>query len=1177
MRWDNFQPLPKHSPVVRTTPDRPSMHGRRTLLALWFLSAAWGLRAQDGSNLRSSRVVFERDSLRLDTMSLAPGSVSLWKGAVQVDPAAFTVDPYSGWLVRKDAGLTDTLTARWRALPLLLAGTYRHKDPATLTRPTGDRADPFKYTPSLQQEDPFSVSGLNKSGSISRGVLFGNNQDLSVNSTLNLELSGRLSDRISILASVTDNNIPIQAGGNTLELQDFDQVFIKLFDDRQELVAGDFVLQRPNSHFLTYLKKAKGLSYSSRTGPLDRPSGQFGVSAAVSKGKFARNLIQGVEGVQGPYRLQGNSGETFIIVLSGTERVFIDGQPLKRGQENDYIIDYNTAEITFTANRLITKDRRIAVEFQYSDKNYVRSLIRAGADQTIGANTFHINLYSEQDHKNQPLQQTLSPEDITVLTDAGDDPLQAVTPGVDSVSYDADEVLYALIDTLGYSPVYLYSTSPDSAFYRLTFTAVGTGNGDYIQDSFSPNGRVFRWVAPDTVNGVIRRRGDSAPLRVLVAPQSQQVIALGAEHHFATRSRLSTELAFSNNDLNTFSSVDDDNDQGLALRLGGVHDLKLSGTDTTWRMELSTENEALGRDFRFVERYRPVEFERNWNALGVPLDGDQLLLNVGAGLRSAKKGSARISVNTFQVRDLYSGWRQRLESDLHLGRWDIVGEASLLNTTLPARTDFLRNKGMVRHRSRAMTFGLRNEQERNRFRSDTSDALLARSYQFHDWELFVQSPDSFRTRLRVSGGQRSEKAWKQGALVPSTRATAYGLGLDLTGDPRNRLSTTFTYRELRILDSAVTVARPEETYLARIDHDLVLWKGVVNWQLFYEFGSGLEQQRESIYVQVPAGQGVYIWNDYNGNGIKELNEFEVANFGYEADHIRVYVQTNNYVRIYNNQLSASLDLRPAAAWENATGMRKGIAKFSDLASFRTDRKTGADDLGKVVDPFRLDPTDSALVAFNSSVRNTLYYDRSSRVWSVDHTYQNDRTKSLLQNGSESRTRENNVLRLRVNMTRHWTLELEGETGRSSSLSDLIEGRTFDVGQDVLRPRVTWQPSTRLRAVMSYKVTTKVNREDLGGEVAELQDLGLELRFNAAGKGSIQVNGNLVDIAYDGVVNSVIGNEMLSGLRPGTNATWSVAVQRRLSDHLQVDLTYNGRSSEGTPAVHVGGAQVRAFF
>jgi hypothetical protein len=53
--------------------------------------------------------------------------------------------------------------------------------------------------------------------------------------------------------------------------------------------------------------------------------------------------------------------------------------------------------------------------------------------------------------------------------------------------------------------------------------------------------------------------------------------------------------------------------------------------------------------------------------------------------------------------------------------------------------------------------------------------------------------------------------------------------------------------------------------------------------------------------------------------------------------------------------------------------------------------------------------------------------------------------------------------------------------------------------------------------------------------------------------------------------------MLSGLKPGTNATWSATLQRRLSDHLQVDLTYNGRSSPGTSIVHVGGAQVRAFF
>ncbi len=1147
----------------------------RALLAAGFTACASLLAGQDLDNRRAKLLVIDRDTVRIDTLSVVPGSFSLERDGRPVDAGEYALDPFGAMLIWRGAITGDTLIARYRAMPLLLAGPYRHLDRDRVVSAADDRVDPFKYTPPREGADLLGVPGLNKNGSISRGVLFGNNQDLSVNSTLNLELSGRITDRINVLASITDSNIPIQAEGNTLELQDFDQVFIKLYGDEWDLIAGDFVLQRPKSHFLTYLKKTKGLGFGLRTG--ERVKQDIGLSAAISKGRFARNAIQGIEGVQGPYRLTGGAGETFIVVLSGTERVYMDGELMTRGQENDYVIDYNTAEIVFTAHRLITKDRRIAVEFQYSDKNYARSLARVSDELRMGATVMRLNVYTEQDHRNQPLQQDLDEEQEQALADAGDDPLAAVVPGADSMAYSNDRVLYARIDSLGHFPVYLYSTSSDSAFFSVTFTNVGAGKGDYLQESFTPNGRVFQWIAPDTLSGALVHRGDHAPVRVLVAPSAQQMVTLGVDHRLGARTSITSEAAFSNTDRNTFSSIDDGDNSGYALRGGIRHMAPLTAGDTATRLVFGAEAEALTREFTVVDRYRPVEFERDWNALATPLDNDQLLATMSAGFVAGRNGAARATLSTFQVRERYEGWRPGLDADLHPGRWDITGEGSLLNTTRPSVSQFLRHKARIARRMRWITIGYRDEHEHNRFRAAGSDTLAPGSYRFYDWEAYVQSPDTFRNKWRLGAGQRYDQALHGNDLQPSTRATHYNAAIDLARDPRNKLAASFTYRRLEVIDTLFSAQRPEDSHLARIDYRVSAWKGVVNGSIFYEFGSGLEPRKEFIYLEVPAGQGLYVWIDYDADGIKDLNEFELASFSYEANYVRVQVPTDDYVRTYSNQFNASVDLRPASAWAQATGLKGFLARFSDLAAYRTDRKTGDDDLAAAVDPFRVDPTDTTLTAFSSSARNTAYFDRTSRTWSIDHTYQNDRGKSLLLNGFESRSREFNQLHVRWNTAPEWTLEATGETGRVASNSDLIEGRTFSIDESSAQPRLTFQPGTAFRASFSAKLTDKRNDDALGGGHAEIRDLGTELRLNAPGKGGIQAAANLVRIAYDGEVNSSLGNEMLEGLKPGDNVTWSLLIQRTLSDHLQIDLTYNGRKSEGTNTVHVGGAQVRAFF
>ena len=232
--------------------------------------------------------------------------------------------------------------------------------------------------------------------------------------------------------------------------------------------------------------------------------------------------------------MRGANNEFFFIVLANTERVFYDGQLLQRGEDQDYVINYNTAEITFTPKRMITKDSRIQVEFEYADRNYLNA-----------------NLYLSQEFEfNQKLKlasvlsrtvmqrirrstRSWMIKQIQFLADLGDSVQRAFYPAAVIDSFAAGKILYEKI-YVGLDSFYRYSTDPSLAKYNLSFVDVGQGNGNYIPDFNGANGKVYRYVAP--VGSV--KQGQYEPVQVLVTPRKQQVVNLGIDYtirsyHFA--------------------------------------------------------------------------------------------------------------------------------------------------------------------------------------------------------------------------------------------------------------------------------------------------------------------------------------------------------------------------------------------------------------------------------------------------------------------------------------------------------------------------------------------------------------------------------------------------------------------------------------------------------------------
>ncbi len=1136
------------------------------LAFILFLIGFYGFAQDQSSNYRTIKVAV-KDTVRIDSVSINSNSFSVRKkDNTIIDSTFYSIDFGKAILSFKKPIETDSVIINYLKFPDFLTKTYKALDESIIVENNDNLQKLYKLSQPNDNRTFIPFDGLTTSGSISRGVTIGNNQNSVLNSELDLQITGKLNDKVSLRASIQDANIPLQESGYSQRLDEFDQVFIELFSDNWNIRAGDIDLQNNNSYFAQFSKRVQGLLVNVNLGEEDTKTNLFAAGALV-RGQFTTSNFTAQEGNQGPYKLQGPNNELFVLIVSGSETVYVNGVAVKRGEDQDYIIDYNAGEIIFNSTYPITSEMRITVDYQFSERNYSRLVAYGGTRIESEKLNIGVSVYSENDAKNQPLQQNLSEEQVQILANAGDDRTQMVAPSEVQEALNENRILYKK-ELISGVEAFVFSNNPDDELFRVTFTRVGTNQGDYDLSSINAINNIFEFVG---VN-----QGEYSPIVQLVAPTKLQIAVINGSYKPSEKTQINFEAAASKNDLNLFSDLNDDDNDGFAGKLN--IEQRLIKKDSLWNFNVFFDGDYISDNYRNIEGLYNPEFNRDWNldlsnlnGIGNNL-GNQALINSGFRVFHPKKGVFNYEFEHLNFSDGFNGNRHIANANLLFNRLSIVSYSSFLNANSSINTStFLRSYNTITYGMNKSWVGTKIAIEDNEQRETSTQELTALSQKFKSYEVFVGVGDSAKVFAEIGYKNRVNDSIRNNALQKVNTSNTYYLDAKLVQNKNTNLSLYANYRTLKYTDANI---ENENSINSRLQFNQKLFKQIVQWNTIFETNSGTLPQQDFTYVEVEAGQGTYTWIDYNENGIQELEEFEIAQFQDQGKYIRVLLPNRIFIKTHQNRLSQTLTLNPSQWNVSEKKSQKFWSHFYNQTTYLIDRKNGRDNNSFNLNPFESNSENQLGLQLN--FRNVLFFNRGKQDYTTSYTFLSNSTKNTLSIGFIENSLQSHQLNFNHKIAENWLINLLSALDNNESLSQNFASRNFNFDETRLNPKLSYLFNDNSRFDIFYQYANKENTiGDL--ETLKQQKYGASFTLTNQDNGAINGEFSFFSNTFEGNANTPVAYQMLEGLQPGKNFTWSLLAQKKLTNYLDLNFSYFGRKTETSKTIHTGSIQLKAYF
>ncbi|MBC7874375.1 MAG: hypothetical protein H7Y01_10285, partial [Ferruginibacter sp.] len=691
------------------------------------------------------------------------------------------------------------------------------------------------------------------------------------------------------------------------------------------------------------------------------------------------------------------------------------------------------------------------------------------------------------------------------------------------------------------------------------------------------NGKVFRYVAP--VAGI--KQGQYEPVQILVTPKKQQILNLGIDYALSKNTVIKTEVATSNSDVNTFSSKGNGDDRGWAGKFQLNND-KILQAARGLLLNTLLDYEYVQRKFKPLERLRNVEFSRDWGLPFILQPADESIIRMTTSLRDKRNHALTYGFINYNRSDNYKGFQNTLLHIADWKGWQVNNQLIITNfdtgndkgTFWRPVIDISKQLKQIKNWRLGVKYALEQSEARNK----AADTLTPLAFSFDTYTAYLRSDEAKKNRYGITFFTRSDKYPVNKNLVRGDRSLNLNLQTELLANPKRQFFLNTTFRRLKVYNEVVSKQKEDETILGRAEYVMNEWKGLLNGNVLYEVGAGQEQRRDFAYLEVPAGTGQFAWIDYNNDSVQQLNEFELAAFIDQAKFIRVFTPTNEFIKANFITFNYSLNINPRAllAGPDLKGMRKLLSKFNLVTSLQISKKSVAKGSFEF-NPFKYGVNDTALVTLNTLLLNTVSYNRFHSKWGFDISNLRNNGKSLLTYGYESRKLNDWLLKGRWNISRTFSLTVNGKKGLNGLFTPQFANRNYQLTVYSIEPFLTFIRGTSLRVVTSYKFDSKKNLPLYGGEKSSSHAVNIESKYNILQSSSLNGKFTFNNISYAFPANTTVSYIMLDGLLPGKNYLWSLGFSKRLLNNLELNFQYDGRKAGTSKTVHIGRAAITALF